>query len=132
MRNILVLLTILIAGCSTIETDPTRNTATLSWTAVGDDDLIGRAMAYSLRWSLDSVRLITDWGNCNQVNGLPVPKASGQSETFTVINLPSDTVIFFAIKAGDEVFNWSLLSNIVRKRTLDEIPPKAIVIDHIE
>ncbi|MEW6411002.1 MAG: fibronectin type III domain-containing protein [Candidatus Zixiibacteriota bacterium] len=84
---------------------------TLTWTAPGDDGDVGTAAQYDLRYSTS---LITEanWGQATVVSGLPAPQASGSSESFTVTGLNPGTTYYFAIRAADEVANWSALSNV--------------------
>lgn len=102
--------------------------AQLSWTAVGDDGLVGRATTYDLRWSSSPITL-ANWASATQVNGEPLPKTSGQSEVMTVGGLTAGTTYYFALKVGDEVPNWSALSNGVSGTTSgggDTTPPNAV------
>jgi hypothetical protein len=98
----------------------------LNWTAVGDDSLTGTASQYDLRWSTDSTALVNNWATCTRVTLVPPPLPSGGREYFLVTGLPSDTLLFFAIKVADERPNWSGMSNIVRYRTPDVTPPARI------
>ncbi|MFH2048602.1 MAG: hypothetical protein ABIJ12_04060 [bacterium] len=91
--------------------------ATLRWTATGDDGYSGQATVYDIRYSLSTITE-ANWANATKVTGLPVPKMSGSEETFTVADLSSSTTYYFAIKAADEVFNWSVISNVVSLATL--------------
>ncbi len=100
------------AAVSTLAvTATTQVSATLTWTAVGDDRNTGQATVYDLRYSKGA---ITDdnWGTATPVQGLPAPLPSGQPETFTVTGLTPATTFYFALKVGDEVPNWSGLSNL--------------------
>jgi len=98
----------------------------LTWTATGDDGMVGTATAYDLRYDLDSTALANDFSGGTPVMGLPDPKPSGSAESFTVVGLLPNTTYFFAIKAVDEAGNWSEISNIVRKITPDLTSPAAI------
>jgi hypothetical protein len=91
---------------------PATGSVTLSWTAPGDDGAVGRATAYSLRYSLAPITE-ANFGAAAQATGLPVPAPSGTTETFTVNGLVPNTTYFFAIKTRDEAFNWSAISNVV-------------------
>jgi phosphodiesterase/alkaline phosphatase D-like protein len=100
--------------------------ATLSWTATGDDGLSGAATVYDIRYSSSA---ITDanWASATRAVGVPAPKVSGSAETFTVTGLTESAAYYFAIKAGDEVPNWSALSNVIQKTASQEtIAPSAI------
>ena len=104
----------------------TSTTATLAWTAPGDDGDVGMAAEYDIRYSISP---ITDanWGSCTQVTGEPSPQVAGSSETFTVQNLSPSTTYYFAVKTADEVPNWSDLSNVpVATTAPEEVAPADI------
>ena len=91
--------------------------AILEWTAPGDDGIDGLAGAYDAR--------ITQAGPFNETNfvvaqSLPTiaPRAAGTGERLIVTGLVADTEYWFAIRAGDEVPNWSPVSNVVALQTL--------------
>jgi len=100
----------------------------LSWNAVGDDGLTGAASVYDVRYSTSAINA----GNFNSANVYPqtiIPAAEGDPEELTVDGLLPSTTYYFAVKAGDEVPNWSAISNVVSKATLataDVTPPVAI------
>ncbi|MFH1199608.1 MAG: PKD domain-containing protein [Candidatus Micrarchaeota archaeon] len=103
----------------------TQTSVPLTWTAVGDDGNGGTATSYDLRYST-SVITASNFASATQVSGEPVPAASGQAESFTVTGLSAGTTYYFAIKAGDEVPNWGLLSNVPNRATQpipDTTPP---------
>ncbi len=100
-------------------TTTTTTSATLTWTAPGDDGSTGTANGYDLRYSTSA---ITDasWGGASPAAGEPTPKVAGSSETFTVTGLAANTTYYFAIKSRDEVPNWSALSNVASGTTKTE------------
>ncbi len=105
------------------------SSATLSWTAPGDDGDSGTPASYDIRYSLSQ---ITDgtWSSAIQADGEPVPGAAGSAESFTVVNLISNATYYFGLKAADEVPNTSVLSNITSATTgagPDTIHPSAVV-----
>ena len=105
--------------------DPTSTTVTLTWTAPGADGHVGTASLYDIRYSAE----VADWDGARQVTGEPSPQPAGSSESFTVIALQPGTVYFFAIKTGDEVPNWSGISNLAAAVTVaddDQTAPGAI------
>ena len=104
------------------------NYVTLTWSAVGDDGLDGIAAGYDLRYSTSPITDGASFDAAIPVTGLAAPKAPGAGETFTLHGLTPSTDYWFAIKARDEVPNWSNLSNVVTVRTLDadNDPPVAI------
>ena len=85
----------------------------LSWTAPGDDGKVGRAQAYSLRYSTAPITE-SNFAIATQVSGMPAPGAAGAIEDVTVTGLEQNTTYYFALKTRDEAGNWSALSNVVR------------------
>jgi len=101
----------------------------LTWTAVGDDGAGGVASFYDLRYATAPITPAT-WDAATRVSGEPTPKPAGQGESFTVGGLEPETTYYFALRTGDEVPNWSELSNVPSRRTLaagDDSPPAAIM-----
>ena len=84
---------------------------TLTWTSPGDDGITGTAFQYDIRYSTSGINE-QNWNLASQVSGEPSPKNAGQDENFTVTGLVPATNYFFAIKAADEVPNWSAISNV--------------------
>jgi hypothetical protein len=114
------------ANAGLITSDSTSSTIRLHWTAPGDDSTSGTASQYDIRYSTAT---ITDanWASATQVSNEPAPSIGGTAETYIVTGLLSGTRYYFAIKAGDEVPNWSALSNIATGITAPEtIPPRNI------
>ncbi len=93
--------------------------ATLVWTAPGDDGTSGRASLYDLRYSLTSVGADTVywWNSSETVSGEPSPSPAGLPDSCIVNNLLPDTIYYFVIKTADEVPNWSGFSNVASART---------------
>jgi flagellar hook capping protein FlgD/fibronectin type III domain protein len=101
------------------------DTVTLSWRAPGDDGNVGTATAYELRMSLQQIDNST-WSAANVVPGTPAPLVAGTSQSMVVRSLSRDTTYYFAIKAVDDVGNWSGLSNVVHwDWIVDTAPPAA-------
>lgn len=88
----------------------------LSWTASGDDHRSGRASHYDLRYSRS---YITDanWDTATPVSDMPYPHPAGSLEFVRVSNLDPGVTYYFALKVGDEVPNWSPMSNVVARTT---------------
>ena len=85
--------------------------ATLTWTAPGDDGSIGRATRYDLRYSSLPITSI-NFTQAKAATGVPLPKTAGSPESFTVTGLASDSAYYLAVKAVDDAGNWSLISNV--------------------
>lgn len=87
-------------------------TLTLSFTAPGDDGTSGRAAQYDIRYST-SLITAANFSLATRVTGLAPPQPPGTRESIRVTSLLPSTVYWFAIKAADEVGNWSAMSNVV-------------------
>jgi len=96
--------------------DTSSTTATLVWTATGDDGWQGRAAEYDIRYSTSP---ITDslWFDAWFCLGEPKPKPAGSIDTFAVTKLKPATDYYFAIRVLDEAGNTSEASNVVSQMT---------------
>ncbi len=84
----------------------------LTWTAPGDDGNLGRAARYDIRYSADPTSTGEDWDTMTRIAVTPNPSPAGETESFVVHGLSYQTGYFFAMKTGDELDNWSGLSNM--------------------
>ena len=122
MKNRVSVLWFALAGMLGLcEMASASSSVTLRWTAPGDDSLIGQASFYDVRYSLLP---ITDanWASATSATGVPAPKVAGSAESFDITGLAANTVYYFAVKTGDEVPNWSALSNVVSRTTAANAP----------
>jgi hypothetical protein len=109
-----------MAGCGSA---PTAGDLTVTWTAPGDDGTVGTCAEYDIRYN--TVPITTaNWNTSTQVSGEPVPDTSGTQQWYTFPPLPSGTY-YVGIKARDEAFNWSALSNVIQV-TVDNVEPSTI------
>ena len=102
-----------------IDLDVTYTTiasATLTWTATGDDGDRGTAARYDVRFATEPITE-GNWETASQADGEPSPRMAGETELFIVRDLSPDSDYYFAIKAADEELNWSGISNIDTART---------------
>lgn len=104
------------------EYGPSGGSVLLKWNAPGDDDTIGRAYYYTIKYSTqtpfnwDSAML---WKEKRSVSGI-----YGTPETEIVEGLFSNLTYYFAIKSYDYALNESSLSNIATGYpTVDNDPP---------
>lgn len=88
----------------------------LKWTAPGDDGKSGRASQYDLRYSTLPMTS-ANWQTALRVDGLARPLPYGNKEIVTVRGLLPSTTYYFAIKAADELWNWSPMSNVIQRTT---------------
>lgn len=89
----------------------TDTTLTLSWTAPGDDLLVGTATSYNIHCSQAPITTLAEFNAAFHLNGEPAPVAGGSAQTFVVTGLPPGTTWYFSIMTSDEVPNVSGLSN---------------------
>ncbi len=107
------------------------STVTLLWTATGDDGSVGTATAYDLRYrsvGITGTDTLSWWSAATRVTGLPVPHASGATDSMQVRGLTPSTTYYFVLRVADEVPNWSGYSNVSVKSTPsgDLTPPSAV------
>lgn len=78
----------------------------LTWLAPGGDGVKGTAFQYDLRYSTSP---ITDenWSSAIRIEDLPKPLPVGTMQEYTIHDLEEGKQYYFAIKASDEVPNWS-------------------------
>jgi hypothetical protein len=107
---ILGCLALLLVGVSSLQAQSPN--VKLRWTAPGDDGSDGTASYYDIRYST-SMDTLLSWEDATQVVGEPLPAPAGQRQSITIAGLQLGTTYFFAIRAADEVLNWSDMSNIV-------------------
>lgn len=103
----------------------TDTTATLAWTATGDDSLTGTATTYDVRWSTAPITA-ANFATASAATGEPVPGAPGAAQSFTVTGLSRQVLYYFAVKVADEAGNWSAMSNVPSATTPDTKAPAAI------
>ena len=111
------------AQVNTLVTSNLQQTSiTLTWTSVGDDGTTGTATSYDIRYLAGTPITSSNFSSAIQCTGEPTPKAAGNSETFIVNGLTTDTTYYFAMKVLDEVPNTGVLSNVASDKTAS-IPP---------
>ncbi len=82
----------------------------LTWTAPGDDGMVGTASEYDIRYDIDIVKE-GQWASASQAANEPTPKPAGSPDSFTVSGLEPGKNYCFALKTADELVNWSEISN---------------------
>ena len=108
------------------------STVTMQWTATGDDGTIGTASAYDLRYrtvGISGTDTLSWWNAATRVTPLPVPRASGATDSVRVTGLTPLTTYYFVLRVADEVPNWSGFSNVAVKATSGDLTAPASVAD---
>ena len=89
----------------------------LGWTSVGDDNSIGTAASYDIRYSKSLISEANFENAAEFLNSIN-PKPAGYPETAYVDGLSPNTTYHFAIKAVDNVGNIGQVSNIATGTTM--------------
>jgi len=118
--------------------DADQPATTLTWTAPGDDGDVGRASTYQMRWrtvGISATDTLGWWNSATQITGLPIPSASGSSDSVKVTLPTWATTYYFLLIACDDglpgtgVPNCSKFSNLAVKAfgaAPDTIPPRRV------
>ena len=109
-----------------VASDATVSSIKLTWNSPGDDDNMGTATSYDIRYSTLPITE-SNFSAVTQLAGEPSPAAAGASQNVTVTGLAQDTTYYFAMKTSDEAPNISALSNVVSLATLSEIISPVII-----
>lgn len=129
---LLLALGLMIAGAMTAPSTAHAQTvsATLLWTAPGDDGMIGRATRYDIRYSANAIAgtdTTTWWNAATVVNTTgKVPATAGAADSMVVTGLTTGLRYYAIIRAADEVPNWSGYSNLAVIDLTDKIAPTRI------
>jgi len=113
------------AAASVAVSSVTDTSATLAWTAVGDDSLTGTAASYQIRYSTAPITL-ANFASATAVTGVPVPAAPGTAQSVVVRSLSRQVTYYFALRTADDSGNVSALSNVPSTTTTDTMAPAAI------
>lgn len=84
------------------------------WTAPGDDGYGGRASGYDLRYrpfSAGPINTDQEWHAATQVLDEPTPSMPNHLDSAVVRGLEFGSSYYFCLKAYDNVFNYSGMSN---------------------
>jgi chitodextrinase len=102
----------------------TDSTATLGWSAPGDDSLTGTATSYEIRYSTAPITA-ANFASATAVTG-PAPAAAGTAQSAVVRGLARQVTYYFALRAVDDAGNRAALSNVPSATTTDTMAPAAI------
>lgn len=100
----------------------------VTWTAPGDDGSSGLASAYDLRRSTAPITA-GNFASATQLIPQPTPAVAGTAQSYVVTGLTPGTTYYFALRARDEMGNWSGVSNVPSATTTagDTTPPATIM-----
>lgn len=94
------------------QADVNTSTATLEWTAPGDDSVTGVAYEYDFRASTETINA-ANFAAAFKIDSVDAPLPAGMTQSFKVETLTPGESYFFAIKTRDDAGNWSGMSNCV-------------------
>lgn len=94
----------------------TRSSVTLVWTAPGEDEDVGTASEYDIRYSTTGITLAS-WASATHAADPPSPSPPGTPQAFQIGDLQAATTYDFALKTIDDAANISALSNTVEATT---------------
>jgi hypothetical protein len=84
---------------------------TLTWTAPGDDYMVGTANKYDVRWSNSPITSSNFW-SATPLKGAPAPTAARSSQHFSTY-APAGSSVYFALRTTDRARSISALGNVV-------------------
>ncbi|MDO9578315.1 MAG: hypothetical protein Q7J16_10560 [Candidatus Cloacimonadales bacterium] len=112
------------ATITDLAVEPTETEIELTWTAPGDDGMVGTAHHYEIRMS-DAEITETNWDAAEILPGPPWPLLAGSPQDYTVNGLVNNQTYYFAIKAFDDNSNVSEVSNSPSGMLLNDLIPPA-------
>ena len=86
-------------------------TPLVTWTAPGDDYMIGTAAQYDVRWSNTPITSSSFW-SATSLSGAPVPLVARSTQQMPLRGVSGSTV-YIAMRTLDKAGNISALSNVV-------------------
>lgn len=133
-RPVVLGLALLLAACAGAGNaqaqSPNDSVAVVSWEAVGDDGMSGRATRYELRYRTTAITgtdTLGWWNGATSLGGLPAPSNPGVTDSVVVRGLSPAASYYFMVRVADEVPNWSGFSNLVSvAAAVDGVPPAPI------
>lgn len=99
--------------------------AVLTWTTPGDDGMLGTASGFDPRYATTPITS-ANFAQATAVPNPPTPVTVGAPVTYFLSDLTPHTTYWFAVRAVDDVGNWSELSNVVLFSTTSLEPDVAL------
>ncbi|MBN1425900.1 hypothetical protein JXA88_15225 [Candidatus Fermentibacteria bacterium] len=101
----------------------------LTWTATGDDGDVGTATRYEIRASQSPITTLQQFQAAIDLPNPPVPKPSGQEESFAAAGLTPTVKYYFRLRVLDEVDNASVMSAQATEFAQSDVTPPAPIDD---
>ena len=84
----------------------------LTWTASGDDGMLGMASYYKIKYSLDLITADNFANVTDSMSDPPIPSPPGYPESAVLASLNPGELYYVALKTYDEADNGSEISNV--------------------
>ena len=102
----------------------------LTWTAVGDDSMVGTVSGYHFRYQSGFPITDGNWASATELDASHIERGpslspAGQPDTLVAKSLTPGAVLYFACKAEDDHDNLSLVSNSPRDTVQVDVTPPA-------
>lgn len=98
----------------------TSTTATLEWTSPDEDDTVGTAELYDMRYSTSEVTS-ENWDAALPVDGEPERSPAGSTDTMLVTGLLENSTYYFGLETRNHTGVWSSLSNWVSATCFEDV-----------
>jgi hypothetical protein len=95
----------------------TNSTITLTWSAPGDNGMLGNATGYWIKYSRLGPINASNWASATNYTQTWIPAKNGTTETRVITGLYANATYWFAIKAYDKASNYGGISNSPSGRT---------------
>jgi ferredoxin len=118
------------AAIDDLDAEATETTIELNWTSPGDDDNIGVAANYEIRYSEIEIDE-SNWSVAEILSNPPLPMIAGTLQSYSATDLDLNIIYYFAIKTSDESSNISTLSNVADAMMMSDSTPPATITDLI-
>ncbi len=113
-------------GCGFVDSDPVTISHGFAYTASGDDGMVDSASVTQIRMARSADSLINHWDACTIISE-HAPWSPGKLDSLRVdITVITGVDYFFAIKAADEVPNWSVVSDVITANFPDVTNPSPV------
>jgi hypothetical protein len=106
--------------------NPTATSVTLTWTAPGDNETLGTAAGYIVKYSTSSQITASNWASATTYTQTWMPLSAGSTEIHIVSGLSNASRYWFAVEAYDTVPNYGGVSNSPSGVTSDAFLPARI------
>ncbi len=108
----------------------TPTSATILWSAPGDDGQAGTATRYDVRLSTSAIDAST-FAAATALTGAPAPLVASSSQTMILTGLLPSTPYWCVVKTVDDAGNWSGISNVLQFTTpaaSDDVRPAPLAL----